>query len=368
MRRELGMVVALVLMYCTLWASNPLFVGQANTFNTSRQMAMLAIYAVGLAFVIITGGIDLSVGSIIGLTGVIIAKIAAPPPGMQMSLLLGVSVALGVALLIGLIQGLLITRLQLQPFIVTLGFMLLLRGVSQTIANGGNITITDRTYATLASGETQTTVYPALTRFINLVEGGLFYVNRVPLLSWPVLICFGVIAIGAYLLHFTVFGRYVYAIGGNRDAAEYSGIPVKRIETLTYVISAGMAGLAGILYAAYVKNMDAMHGQSYELIAIAGTVLGGCSLRGGEGTVIGVVIGCMVMQMIDNGFNYFQLGTWLPNENWKSIVNGAVILVAVILDRTVHIIQSKRRTRRAGILAAASASASAFEAVPPKTT
>jgi ribose transport system permease protein len=360
------MFVALVLMYCALWWSNGAFVEQANTFNTSRQVAMLTIYSVGIAFVIITGGIDLSVGSVIGLTGVIIAKLAAPPPGMRLSLVLAVTVALGVALLIGLIQGLLITRLDLQPFIVTLGFMLLLRGVSQTIAMGGNITITDVYRMRLPNGELDETTYPMLTHFIGLVKEGLFYVNGTPLLSWPVVICLAVIAVGGYLLHFTVFGRYVYAIGGNRDAAEYSGIPVKRIETLTYVISAGMAGLAGVLYAAYIKNMDAMHGQSYELIAIAAAVLGGCSLRGGEGTVIGVLIGCMVMQIIDNGFNYFKVGKWVPNEDWKSIVNGAVILVAVILDRTVHIVQSKRRTRRAGMAAATrSAGTSAVGAAPP---
>jgi ribose transport system permease protein len=243
--------------------------------------------------------------------------------------------------------------MDLQPFIVTLGFMLLLRGISQTIALGGNITITDSKVEILKGGATQTTYYPALTHFIDFVKGGLFYVNGVPLLSWPVIICLLVIALGGYLLHFTVFGRYVFAIGGNRDAAEYSGIPVKRVETLTYVISAGMAGLAGILYAAYIKNMDATLGQSYELIAIAGAVLGGCSLRGGEGTIIGVLIGCMIMQIIDNGFNYFKVGNWVPNENWKAIVNGAVILIAVILDRTVHIVQSRRRTRRAGLAAAA---------------
>jgi ribose transport system permease protein len=346
------MFVALLLMCAALWISNPRFVGQDNVFNTSRQIAMLTVYSVGIAFVIITGGIDLSVGSVIGLTGVIIAKISAPSPGLGHPLWLGIAVAFAVALLIGLIQGLLITRMDLQPFIVTLGFMLLLRGVSQTVALGGNITITHKQVEILQGGATQTTYFPALTNFMRFVEGGLFRVNGVPLLSWPVVICLLVIAVGGYLLHFTVFGRYVFAIGGNRDAAEYSGIPVKRVETLTYVISAGMAGLAGILYAAYIKNMDATLGSSYELIAIAAAVLGGCSLRGGEGTIIGVLIGCMIMQIIDNGFNYFKVRDWVPNENWKSIVNGAVILVAVILDRTVHIVQAARRTRRAGLAAA----------------
>src|SRR5436190_12319052 len=123
MRRELGMFVALVVMCLGLYVSNPAFANQANVFNTSRQVAMLGVYAIGLAFVIITGGIDLSVGSVIGLTGVIIAKISAPDPGFDKPLWVGISVAMGVALSIGLIQGLLIAYVKLQSFIVTLGFM-----------------------------------------------------------------------------------------------------------------------------------------------------------------------------------------------------------------------------------------------------
>ena len=363
MRRELGMFVALVLMCLALAWSNPAFAGHANALNTSRQVAMLAIFAVGLAFVIITGGIDLSVGSVIGLTGVIIAKMSAPPPGMRMPLLLGIAVAIGVALLIGLVQGLLITRLDLQPFIVTLGFMLLLRGVSQTIVSGGNITITD---TIVRANEVVT--YPSLTRFMDLVNEGLVYVGGKPLITWPVVICLAVIAVATYVLHFTVFGRYVYAIGGNRDAARYSGIPVKRVETMTYVISAGLAGLAGVLYASYISQMSQDVGQAYELIAIAAAVLGGCSLRGGEGTILGVVIGCTIMRVIDNGINMFQVGAWKPDENWRYIIIGSVILIAVILDQSVHIVQERRRTRRAGSPGAAPGHASpAPVAQPPPT-
>ena len=175
-----------------------------------------------------------------------------------------------------------------------------------------------------------------------------------PLLPWPLLIFLGVIALGGYVLHATVFGRYLYAIGGNREAAAYSGIPVKRIETTTYVISAGLAGVAGVCYAAYIGQMSQQVGVAYELYAIAAVVLGGCSLRGGEGTVLGIVIGSAMMKVIDNGINMFQVRyqdadgvprLWRLDANWTFIIVGSVILIAVVLDQVVHVVQAKRRLR-----------------------
>ncbi len=349
MRRELGMFVALVLLCLGLWATNPDFLGASNVVNTTRQISMLGVFAIGISFVIITGGIDLSIGSVIGLTGVLIAKLSGQfypdnpaAGGLGYSLWVGIPIALAVAALVGLGQGLLITRLNLQPFIVTLGGMLLLRGVSQTIVRGGTLSLGD----------------VPLARFAN---GGLFGSENSPLLPYPFLILLLVAAIAAYLLHLTVFGRYVYAIGGNRDAAEYSGIPVRRIETLTYVISAFSGGVAGVCYAAYIGQMSQQVGIAYELYAIAAAVLGGVSLRGGEGTVLGSIIGSCIMRVIDNGINMFQ---WVYRDengvrrifrldnNWTFIIIGAVILVAVILDQVAHLVQSKRRTRRAGALSA----------------
>ena len=168
------------------------------------------------------------------------------------------------------------------------------------------------------------------------------------------LIFLGVIALGGYVLHATVFGRYLYAIGGNREAAAYSGIPVKRIETTTYVISAGLAGVAGVCYAAYIGQMSQQVGVAYELYAIAAVVLGGCSLRGGEGTVLGIVIGSAMMKVIDNGINMFQVRyqdadgvprLWRLDANWTFIIVGSVILIAVVLDQVVHVVQAKRRLR-----------------------
>jgi ribose transport system permease protein len=348
MRRELGMFVALVLLCLGLWATNHDFMGASNVINTTRQVSMLGIFAIGISFVIITGGIDLSIGSVIGLTGVLIAKLSGQfypdnpaAGGLGYSLWVGIPVALAVAALVGLAQGLLITRLNLQPFIVTLGGMLLLRGVSQTVVRGGTLSLGDVPLARLANG-------------------GLFGSEGSPLLPYPLLILLVVAGLGAYLLHFTVFGRYVYAIGGNRDAAEYSGIPVRRVETLTYVISAFSGGVAGVCYAAYIGQMSQQVGIAYELYAIAAAVLGGVSLRGGEGTVVGSIIGACIMRVIDNGINMFQwtyrdsAGTrriFRLDNNWTFIIIGGVILVAVVLDQVAHIVQSKRRIRRAGAAA-----------------
>lgn len=345
LRREAGMYAALATLCLGLFLSNSDFGGQLNVLNLTRQIAMLGIFAIGSAFVIVTGGIDLSVGSLVGLTGVLIAKLSSPVEGgMNQPMWIGISAALAVALLIGLTQGLLITKLDLQPFIVTLGGMLLIRGISQTVVKGGTLGFGDAPFGDFANKGLLGWNGSHLSLFASP--------DSDPLLGYPVLIFLITILLGGYLLHFTVFGRYVYAIGGNRDAAAYSGIPVKRVETLTYVISASLAGLAGVCYASYVGQMSQNVGVAFELYAIAACVLGGCSLRGGEGTVVGVVIGSALMKVIDNGIIMFHLktaeGYWRLDTNWNFIIIGGVILVAVILDQVVHLLQEKRRTRAAG--------------------
>jgi ribose transport system permease protein len=360
MRRELGMFIALGFLCLGLWATNHDFLGASNAINLTRQISMLGVFAIGISFVIITGGIDLSIGSVIGLTGVLIARLSgeydpANPGagGLGYSLWVGIPVALAVSALVGLVQGLLVTRLRLQPFIVTLGGMLLLRGVSQTIVRGGTLSLGD----------------VPLTRLAN---GGLFGSPDSPLLPYPLLILAAVALAAAYLLHFTVFGRYVYAIGGNREAAEYSGIPVRRVETLTYVISALSGGIAGVCYAAYIGQMSQQVGIAYELYAIAAAVLGGVSLRGGEGTVVGPIIGSCIMRVIDNGINMFQWAyrdesgarrIFRLDNNWTFIIIGTVILVAVVLDQLAHIVQARRRTQ--GAVAASSPEVSGSPGSPP---
>jgi ribose transport system permease protein len=422
LRREMGMFVALVTICLGLFLSNPDFLGQSNVLNASKQISMLGIYAIGIGFVIITGGIDLSIGSIVGLTGVLMAAtvndglgwfsqptvavatlvlvlglIAAIASGLRwlrlgtvagivlivahnavrhllsgffdvgalpgtQPLWVGIVVAITWVLLIGVIQGSLITSLDLQSFIVTLGGMLLLRGVSQTIVRGGTLSFGNSTFRDFANSGIVSP--PAVMRHFALTDvlsnSGFQYALKntlAVLTAYPTLVFLVTAVVAGFVLHFTVFGRYVYAIGGNRDAAEYSGIPVKRVETLTYVISAGLAGVAGICYASYIGQMSQQVGIAYELYAIAAAVLGGCSLRGGEGTVIGIIIGSAIMRVIDNGINMFQFlyrdargfrRIWRLDQNWTFIIIGGVILVAVILDQVVHIVQARRRTRRAG--------------------
>jgi ribose transport system permease protein len=353
------MAIALAVMCLGLFVSNPDFLGQSNAMNLLRQISMLGIFSIGIGFVIITGGIDLSIGSIIGLTGVLIAKLSSEAAGgMGLSLWIGIPVALTVAMLLGLAQGLLITRLKLQPFIVTLGVMLLLRGVSQTVVQGGTLSFGD-------------------SPLLKLANGGFLSIGGEPIIPYPFVIFLAVIAIATYVLHFTVFGRYVYAIGGNREAARYSGIDVNKVETLTYVLCAGLGGVAGVCYASYIGQMSQQVGVAYEMYAIAAAVLGGCSLRGGEGTTLGIVIGSAVMKVIDNGINMFQIRYvdadrvprfWRLDPNWTNIIIGSVILVAVILDQVVHMVQAARRVRKAGAAAAAKPAGLAAPApATPKT-
>jgi ribose transport system permease protein len=284
---------------------------------------------------------------------VLIAKLSSTGAGgLGYSLWVGIPLAVCAAVLIGLAQGLLITRLKLQPFIVTLGGMLLIRGISQTIVQGG----------TLSLGGSP---------LLSLANGGIGSVGNEPIIPYPFLIFFAVFAVAAYVLHFTVFGRYVYALGGNRDAAEYSGIDVKSVELLTYVICAALAGIAGVCYAAYIGQMSQQVGVAYEMYAIAAAVLGGCSLRGGQGTILGILVGSGVMRVIDNGINMFQFRyddadgihrTWRLDPNWTFMIIGGVILGAVVLDQVVHVLQERRRVRRAADASLASQAASTAEA------
>ena len=264
MRRELGMFVALVLLCLGLWATNHDFLGASNVLNTTRQVSMLGVFAIGISFVIITGGIDLSIGSVIGLTGVLIAKLSGQyypdnpaAGGLGHSLWIGIPVALGVAALVGLAQGLLDHPPQPPA----------LHRHPRRHAAAPRRVPDDRPGRHPQPRRRASRA--ARQRRAARVRG-----QPAPALSAadPA----GRRRPGAaYLLHFTVFGRYVYAIGGNRDAAEYSGVPVRRVETLTYVISAFSGGVAGVCYAAYIGQMSQQVGIAYELYAIAAAVLGG---------------------------------------------------------------------------------------------
>lgn len=364
-RREISIIIAVIGLCVMLQWGNDVFMSGNNISNMLRQLGMYGILAVGVTFVMVQGGIDLSVGSVVGLTGVIVAKIATPSenstgtplPGLGMPLWQGIVIAMFVAMLIGLFHGVLITKLKLQPFIVTLGTMLLLRGISQVIVKGGNISLGKLPLRLLGSdGLLYMTTLKDVSHFSLFrpedAAGGL---QAVPLLPWPILIFIVVLIVAAYALHLTVFGRYLYAIGGNRDASVYSGLPVVRCEIITYVISSMLAGVAGCCFAGYIGQMSQNVGISYELSAIAAAVLGGVSLRGGEGTALSVLVGTALMRVIESGINFFKWkytgsdgkpAEFMLGSQYQWVAIGTVILLAVILDQAIHMFGQRRK--RAG--------------------
>jgi ribose transport system permease protein len=269
-----------------------------NMSNLAQRIGILGIYAIGAGIVIISGGIDLSIGSVIGFTGVVMAMVVAK---YHMSPWL---VAVGVILmcaLLGLWHGFLIGRFKLQPFIATLCTLLLLRGLARGISGG---------------------VSQSIQAFDFLGNGSWL---GIPVTFW---IMIGLALIVAFFMNFTVYGRYLYAIGRNDEAVRYSGIKVNKMRTVAYVTSAVLAGIAGIISVSYTGEVQpANAGLMFEMWAIAAAVLGGCSLRGGEGGVLGIILGATLIKVMYNGINLIGI-----NTEWEWAVIGVVILGGVIAD------------------------------------
>ena len=314
MRKELGTFVLLVVLCVIVAAINPRFLGGANLQNMARLIGMYGIFSIGIGAVIITGGIDLSVGSMFALLGVLLSIFLTEWgwPGA-----LAVIAVTGVAVGLGLTHGLLITRLRVQPFIVTLCGLLFYRGLARFVANDET-----KGFGTGAGFEWLTT----------LATGSLF---GVPM---PFLLLIIIAAVMWVVLHRSVYGRYLFAVGRNEEAARYSGINAKAVVASAYVISGLMAGVAGVLLAFYTNSVSpSSHGNFFELYGIAAAVLGGCSLRGGEGSVIGIIIGAALLQVLQNLVNLLGIPSSL-----NFAVMGAVILIGVIADQLLT-----RRTARA---------------------
>jgi ribose transport system permease protein len=313
MKKELtmlGVMVGLALLTAVL---NPVFLGADNLRNTLRHISLISLFALGEAVVIIAGGIDLSIGSVICVSAVTTSYLT-----MYMGFGIGsaVAVAISLSLLIGLGQGLVITWLGVQPFVVTLGSMLLLRGVAEVMTGGTDIGFQGK--------------YPGF-RFLG--EGLGF---GMPMPFWFALVA---IVITAFLMHRTLFGRYCYAIGSNAEAARLSGVPVQTIRLITFMTSAGLAGVAGVLYVAYLPSATPSLGSAYELHAVAAAVLGGCSLLGGRGSVFGVLVGAGIMQITFNAVNL------IGRSLWQNVVAGGVILAAVVVDRVFEKNAARRKAK-----------------------
>ena len=287
----LGLVVV-------LWALTPHFLTISNLLNIAEQATIIAIVAVGMTFVIITGGIDLSVGSVLAFAGVVMASALHSGLSLPLALLVG----LGIGLLCGMVNGLLITIGRLPPFIATLGMMSVARGAALMFTEGRPISGFSESLRSLATGE----------------------VLRIPT---PVTIMIVLYAIAHFVLRRTKLGRYTYAIGGNEEAALLSGINVRVYKTMVYGIAGMLSGLAAILLTARLNSAQPIAGMSYELDAIAATVIGGTSLLGGEGTVAGTLIGALIMAVLRNGLNLLTVSSF-----FQQVVIGSVIILAVLID------------------------------------
>jgi len=320
MKKLLGITTLLVFVCVATAIKEPNFLNAYNVQNTIRWTALFSLIAIGVSFVIITGGIDLSIGSTIGLVGSLLAYLlTAKGWGVGSALLAVMLMSLG----IGLIHGLLITKMRLQPFVVTLCGLLIYRGLARYITND------------------QSQGFSNLFERLRWIATG-----NLPLpfargfaLPFPFLIMLIVGIIAAVFLNRTIYGRYLLALGRNETAARYSGINTDVMKIVAYVICSGLAGVAGILFSLNLNSIQPSGlGEFYELYAIAGAVLGGCSLRGGEGSILGVVIGTAVMRVLYNSINILRIPT-----QWEFAIIGAVILCGVIADELVKRVVAKRR-------------------------
>ncbi len=299
MSNTIVVLAALVVLCIALSLASPYFATKNNLINIVLQAAINATLACGMTFVILTGGIDLSVGSIVAFAGILL--------GVMLKAEIPLAVALLGCVLIGgicgLVNGLLVTRINLPPFISTLGMMSIARGGALYIADG---------------------------RAISGFSGKLNYIGSGTILGIPVMILIMALTflIGLFVLKFTRAGRYIYAIGGNVEATRLSGINTNRYTTLVYVICGLTAGLAAVLLTSRLDSAQPVAGEGYELDAIAATVIGGTSLSGGEGKLSGTIIGALIIAVLNNGLNLLNVSSYI-----QQIVIGLVIILAVTFDR-----------------------------------
>lgn len=292
-------LLGLLLLVIVMSILSPRFLKVSNLLNVFTQVSVNAVIAMGMTFVILTGGIDLSVGSILAISGAVAAMVMKTTG----NILLALSCALLVGMAIGLINGIIIAKGRLQAFIATLATMTIFRGVTYVFTKGIPISGLDQSFMAIGN-------------------------ERLLGVPWPIIIMIGIFLITAYFLNQTKFGRYVYAIGGNEDSARLSGINTHKAKTIVYMISGLMAAVSGIVVTSRIGSAGATAGEGYELDAIAAVVIGGTSLSGGEGSISGTIIGALIIGILNNGLNLMNV-----NPFYQSIIKGTVILIAVLFDK-----------------------------------
>ncbi|MFW9259458.1 ribose ABC transporter permease [Nostoc sp. KVJ20] len=304
---EVAGILPILVIICILFAFlSPNFLTGGNIINILRQSSINIVLATGMTFVILTGGIDLSVGSILAVSAVV-ALLVSLLPALSWA---AVPAALLAGLFLGLLNGALITFLDVPPFIVTLGSLTALRGVGFLIAKGTTL----------------------INRDINFAWVGNSYVGPLP---WLVIIALLTVIASWFILRQTVLGVQIYAVGGNERAARLTGIKVNRVLLFVYGISGLLAGLGGIMSASRLYSASGVLGQGYELDAIAAVILGGTSFTGGIGTIGGTLLGALIIAILNNGLTLLNLSYF-----WQLVVKGLVIILAVMIDRL------RRRSRR----------------------
>ncbi|MCM2533339.1 ABC transporter permease [Neobacillus pocheonensis] len=296
---SLGLLIVIIAFGIILSFMTPVFLTETNLINLLMQSTILVTLALGVTFVIITGGIDLSVGSIMAVSSAIGLGLIVY---QHVPVIVGVLVMILIGAVFGLINGIFITKLQLSPLIVTLGTMGIARGIVLIYTNSAN-------------------VGPVPNSFVTLATGQIFSIPNL-------IIVVAVLALIAHIiLKNTVFGRSVYASGGNELAARLSGVRTKTIITLTYVISGITAAIGGILLTARLESAGPTAGTGLELTVIAAVVIGGTSLFGGQGNILGTILGVILISLVSNAINLLSVP-----PAWDSLVQGSVILVAALLD------------------------------------
>ena len=315
MKKEFGILIILIVLCVVVSIVNPHFLSATNLQNNARLIGMFGIFSIGVGVVIMTGGIDLSVGSVFSLFGVLLSFMLVqwhwPWP-------LAVAAILLAAVFLGLCHGLLVTKVRIQPFLVTLCGLLFYRGMARYIANdqthGFGYCIGFETLHKLTTGKILGVPMPFVLLLI------------IAFIMWVV-------------LHRSVYGRYLFAVGRNEEATLFSGINTTRVIVSAYIISTLLAGIAAILLAFYTNSVSpSSHGNFYELYAIAGAVLGGCSLRGGQGSVLGILIGTTLILVLRNLVNLLGIPSSLDFA-----ILGTVILIGVIVDQLLQRRQGKVR-------------------------
>lgn len=305
LKKDLGLLILILVVGTVTAVLNPRFLSPINIGNTANLIGLFGLFSIGEGFVIITGGIELSVGSVFALLGAIFIDLLVT---YNVNWAVAVLLMVLAGILIGAAHGFLIARLRLQPFVVTLCGLLIYRGVARWYTDDGT--------AGFEFGQS----FPTLEW---LTAGRSFGIPHTFITFILVAIVMGVV------LHRSVFGRYLFAVGKNEEAARYSGIRTERVIMAAYVICGGLAGLAAVFFAMYTRSISpASHGNFYELYGIAAAVLGGCSLRGGEGSVLGIVLGSVLLQILQNLVNLLGIPSSL-----NFAVMGTVILIGVLADR-----------------------------------